>query len=91
MTIVYHDDINQYPIHEVFMFISEDRKGNQGIVMISATPPFGSMPALTSNRSTAEKMIPTIQGIGKFTNKKIKLVKFVKEADIKVIKDLSNG
>ena len=82
MTIV-HDPENLDAINELWAYVSEDDRGRHGLVGL---PLNGfSLPAVFGYRQTADQFEGLVKALSKLTEKKIKLVKFVKEQEIKTL------
>lgn len=70
-------------ITELFVFVSTDEKGNDGIVANN----FGSvmMPLITSREHTADVMKRLAEDIGKKTGTRVRLVKLTALEEVEVI------
>lgn len=72
---VIHDPGNEEKIDRVYVFMSIDDQGRNGIVA-SILPHLGSTPLVTGKRSVAKSMIPLAEKIAARTGKKIGLFVF---------------
>lgn len=81
--MIFHDPDNTYEIKNLWMFISEDSKG-EGI--IAATTEGGLlMPLITADEANIEKIKELALGATKATKKSIKLIKFSQREDIGIV------
>jgi hypothetical protein len=69
---------NEAPIDRVYVFLSEDAKGFNGIVA-GILPGIGSTPLVTSKRKVAESLIPVAQEAANRTGLKVGLYAFKRE------------
>jgi hypothetical protein len=74
-----HDPGNEARIETVYVFLSIDDEGRNGIVA-SILPGLGSTPLVTGSRATAHKMIPIAQEVARRTGKKVGLFMFERGA-----------
>lgn len=74
MTVL-HDPPNEAPIPELFVFLSLDADGNEGITA-SILPNLGSTPLVTSKRRIAEQMKAIAAEIARMSGKPVRLVRF---------------
>jgi hypothetical protein len=73
-----HDPGNETQIGEVFVFMSIDDKGRNGIVA-SVLQGLGSTPLVTGSAKTAEKMKPLAEEVARETGKPVGMFRFVRE------------
>jgi hypothetical protein len=76
-----HDPGNSDKIDEIFVFMSIDRSGNNGIVA-DILPGLGSTPLVTGSARIAEKMKPMAEEVARRTGKRVGLFRFVREGMI---------
>jgi hypothetical protein len=74
MTVI-HDPGNEARIERVYVFMSTDERGFNGIVA-AILPGLGSTPLVTGKRSVAQTMIPIAQKVADETGKKVGLFVF---------------
>ena len=72
---IIHDPGNETRIDEVYVFMSIDEKGNNGIVA-EILPYMGSTPLVTASRRLAEMMKPLAQQVADKTGKPVGLFAF---------------
>jgi hypothetical protein len=72
-----HDPGNEAKIERVYVFLSIDANGNNGVVA-EILPGLGSTPLVTGSRKTARAMIPIAQKVADRTGKKVGLYVFAR-------------
>ena len=84
MTSVLHDPKNTFVIENVWVFVSRDEEGNEGVI----AAPVGDtlMPFVAADPKRIESLRPMAQHLAKMTKKKIHLVKFSQRTEIEEIK-----
>jgi hypothetical protein len=70
-----HDPGNEMQIGELFVFMSIDKNGNNGIVA-SILQGLGSTPLVTDSARTAEKMKPMAEEIARRTGRTVGMFRF---------------
>lgn len=70
-------------IDEIWVFISEDAPGEEGI--IGAKLGENWVPFVAADRERVESLKPIAREIGKITERKVKLVKFSNRTDVETI------
>jgi hypothetical protein len=73
-----HDPGNETQIGEVFVFMSIDAKGRNGIVA-EILHGLGSTPLVTGSCKTAEMMKPLAEAVARRTGKTVGLFRFVRK------------
>ena len=68
-------------IDEVYVFISKDEKGNEGVIGQKIGDSW--MPFVAADKARLDALILMARELAKHTNKKIKLIKLTKREDIK--------
>jgi hypothetical protein len=76
-----HDPGNETAIEDVYVFMSIDEKGRNGIVA-SVLMGLGSTPLVTGSAKTAEKMKPLADGIARKTGRPVGLFRFKRSAQL---------
>jgi len=78
---IIHDPGNTDRLDEVYVFMSIDEEGRNGIVA-SILPELGSTPLVTGSRMAAKAMKPLAQEIAKLTGKPVGLFRFTRDAQL---------
>lgn len=78
-----HDPVNREPIKEIWAFISQDEKGNEGIV--AAELDGQSYPLIGSTRRLLELMRPLAVLSSRRTSKKILLIRMSHREDMEIL------
>jgi hypothetical protein len=77
MTLI-HDPGNEAQIGKVFVFMSIDAKGRNGVIA-SVLPGLGSTPLVTGSARVAEKMKPLAEEVARRTGLTVGMFKFTRE------------
>ena len=80
---IFHTAPNEAPIREIYIFVSTDAQGHDGIV--SAAQGGMLMPLVTSKRRIAELMRPMVQQIVRETGTTVKLLRFSSREELEVL------
>jgi|SRR6266849_5113092 len=81
-----HNPPNKLHIDEIFMFISVDDDGNEGVCAFQTAS--GMMPMIGADLDRIESLRPIakqLAGIQEYTGKKIRLVKFKVREEMEII------
>lgn len=79
-----HDPENHAKIKEVWMFISVDKNGNEGVVSAPIGPGGSSMPLVVTEERIMKKLILVAKNMRGLTQKDIKLIKLTAREEIDV-------
>lgn len=80
MSTLIHDAQNYLKdIQEVFIFISEDKDGNEAVCMIPS--PVGNLPLFTADPRKIDSMMSLAHHLNRETDKKIKLISYKQRVD----------
>lgn len=82
--IYVQDPENEVVMDEIYAFMSEDEKGNNGIVAMPTEN--GTVPLVFGHKRMIEHMKPLVQAIANHTNKKVVLYKFSNREVVEEIK-----
>lgn len=80
--MIVHDPENKFKIECVWAFISQDEKGNEGV--IGAQLGGVMMPMVCADMERMEQLRPIAKKMAKETRKKIKLIKLHTREDVEV-------
>lgn len=78
---IIHDPGNSEPIERLYVFLSIDDEGKNGIVA-SILPGLGSTPLVTGSRNAAGMLKPLAQDIANKTGKPVGLFAFRRETQL---------
>ena len=73
---IYHVPKSEHPMDEIYVALSVDNDGSEGIVAMVKDNSF--MPVVFGNKSSIEGCIPLLKDMAKQTGRNIKLYKFKK-------------
>jgi hypothetical protein len=76
-----HDPGNERKIEEVFVFLSIDEEGRNGIVA-SFVPGLGAMPLVSGKLGVAEQMKLLAEGVAHRSGKPVGLYRFTRSAQL---------
>ncbi len=76
-----HDPGNNTVINEIFVFMSIDEKGRNGITA-TILPGLGATPMITGSPKIAEQMKGLAEQVSKMTNKPVGMFRFRREAQL---------
>jgi hypothetical protein len=78
-----HTPPNEYPLDTLYVALSRDDKGNEGI--ISWMSDMGAMPIVFGNIKMIERLEPILKQMSAKAKQKIYIVKYTNKEDLKVI------
>lgn len=79
----YHIPKNEQPLADLYVVVSRDDDGNEGIV--SMMTPMGGMPLVFGHKKLLEMVRDNLKQISKDTGKKLYVVKYKKKDVIEII------
>jgi len=80
---IYDIPKNEMPLKELYVVVSRDEEGNEGIV--SAMTPMGGMPMVFGHKRLIEKIRPTLLQMSKDTGRKLYIVRYKQKEVMEVI------
>ena len=78
--MVVFDPENTFKIDSVWVFVSRDENGNEGVMAFHNS--VGMMPMLTTDEEMVESLKPIAKEMAKHTSKKIHLVKMTSRVEM---------
>jgi hypothetical protein len=81
---VVHDPENLLRIEEVWIFISRDDKGNEGVCAFMH-PTLGWVPMVAADEQRLESLRPKAAEIARLTSKSVHLIKLTTRLEVEVI------
>lgn len=84
MTTYYDIPKNEYPLTELYVVISRDQDGNEGIIS-AITPMMGATPMVFGKLKIMDKVRPLLEGVSKETGRKLYLMKYKVAEQLEII------
>lgn len=81
--MIVHDPKNKLRIDEIYLFVSQDEDGNEGI--ISFPSKIGQLPLIAADKARLDSLRPAAISMKKLTPKKIVLIKFTTREEIEIL------
>lgn len=79
----YHIPKNEQPLKDLYVVVSRDDDGNEGIV--SAMTPMGGMPMVFGHKRLIEKVRPLLIQMSKDTGRKLHIVRYKQKEVIEIV------
>ena len=82
--VMIHNPGNEYPINELYAYVSVDANGNEGIIG-HGTATGAWFPLVTGNRELAMSLMETAREAGELAGEEVVLVKFTHKQVVRTV------